>query len=122
MNGYRTQPSTIAQSLTSTAALNTDSTTAVIPAPGAGFCLRIVWYQLAAQQNATGNIRVIGRSHGSGFFIISATAQAGGEAPFVFPFPGQSCDENQSFDLIYASNVASQTLRALLGYFIDAIS
>lgn len=119
---YRTQPTIADTSLTSSGTINTDITTVVIAAPGAGFRLRIAWFQLAAQQNATGNIRVIGRSHGSGFFIITATVGPPGSVPYTLPEPGQSCDDNQSFDLIYASNVASQTLRATIGYFVDAIS
>lgn len=119
---YRTQPLTASSSLTTTPALNTDSTTAVIAAPGAGLRLRIVGWQLAGQQNTTGNIRVIGRSNGSGFFIISAGVVPGGSAPGKPPEPGISCDVNKSFDLIYASNVASQTLRATIYYYIDAIT
>lgn len=119
---YRTQPTKVAAGLTTTVAINTDTTTNLIAAPAVGFILRIAYIRVAAQQSVTGHIRMIFRSTGSGQFISNGSVGPGLSFIDNLPEPGESCAPNIGFDCIYASEVASQSIRVIVGYFLEAIS
>lgn len=123
---YRTPPQVAFAAFNTNGAINTDTTTVVIAAPGAGKSLRIVGFVGWLNQNATGVVRLhIIDSLTSGIFygiVIGAVGGGGNGFSYNFPEPGILLSTEAGLSVTHASSVATQPVRVNTYYYIDSVS
>ncbi len=112
--------STADGTITSTVAINTDSDTMVVAAPGAGLRLRLWAYGFAAVTANTGALWCLAKRGTSVAFVGALSASAKNGAHLELP-GGVVLGTNEALQLRVRSDVASQVLRWVVQYTIEAV-
>lgn len=112
---------TVRAAITTNAVANTQTTTAMIAAPGAGLRIRIMSYSIGSKPNNTGAIRaLIQNGGGSNFDVLGVpTGRGAGVTPNLgpgIPFPA-----NDSVNAVHDSDVASQPFNLIIHYVIEDV-
>jgi len=107
--------------LTTSATANTETTTLLVPAPGAGLRRRVWWVVLVGRSNNTGAIVAqIQDSLG----LVGNLGLGGGPAPtadaLVFP-GGVPMPENAAIQIVHSSPAASQAFRVAIGTTTETV-
>jgi hypothetical protein len=123
---YVRPPLVLFTSFTTNAVINTDTTTIIIPGPGAGLANRVVGIKFFANQSVTGVVRLAVQGATFGFFYgdtIGALAAGGGSpAGYNFPEPGILLPANDNVSVVHAATVVSQAMRVAIYYYIDTLT
>jgi hypothetical protein len=106
--------------ITSTVAINTDSDTQAVAAPGAGFRLRLWAYSFAAATANTGALWCLAKRGASVTFVGALSGSAKNGDHLELP-GGTVLGTNEALQLRVRSDVASQVLRWVVQYTIEAV-
>lgn len=118
---YSRPPNVDLVAFNTNAAANTDTTTTILAAPGAGLRYRIAFIDVFYNQSVTGVTRHQ-FSAGPWGCSIGAPGQGGDSRHKNFPEPGITLAANTALTDTHASSVATQGMRVVVGYYIDRIS
>lgn len=110
-------------SFTTNAVANTNTTTAIIAAPGVARRLRIIAWHVSARRTTTGLIDcLVQDTGGSSFDSWGLTPTVLDYGNVFYHFPGIQLDENLGVQLVHTATVATQSIRFSIQYYTDIVN
>lgn len=103
------------------AVINTNTTDALIGAPGVGSRIRVIGYHATARRTTTGLIDALMQdTSGTNFDTWSLAAALVDAGAVIYPFPGIQLLENRGVQQVTTATVASQLGRITVYYVVDS--